>query len=198
MSDGSQNAEMPSSLIESHLAKLESGIRQLKIQYDMFLNGALPYEPFEDRDRIRDLVRLLGQAGMQRYADRYRYNSLRARFNSLTELWGRTVRNREEGRGPGMRRRDERRQAAHERVLATCRVDDVGDHEGLRQLHASFVEARRKAAPGRRTVPFDLFLQGIEKQAQSLRKRAGCTEVELRLVATDDGVQLKARPGRTG
>jgi len=49
---------------------------------------------------VETLLKRLGDDRALTYAQRYRYNSLAARYNAFRELWRRTMQGREEGRDP--------------------------------------------------------------------------------------------------
>ena len=182
--------------IEADIARLESGIRQLKVQYDMFFAGSLPLPPRELRGQIEKLIRRYEHAPIQKYHHRFHFNALVSRFNSLSELWGKTVRRIEEGdrRGP---RPAGTGPALREKLLARCRIQNPReDEQSMRGMYDRYVEARRENGPKKKTVSFQKFLQGVAAQTQRLQNQAGCAEIELRLVVKDDKVQLKARPSR--
>ena len=83
--------------IEDDIAKLVVGLKQLKVQYDMFFNGALPRQPLEMRSNINRIIRRYENAHIQQYHHRFHFNTLVGRYNSLSELWSKTLRNREQG-----------------------------------------------------------------------------------------------------
>ena len=69
----------------------------------MFFAGQLPRPPLETRSKVENLLRRYDRAYIQSYADRFRLNTLQARFSAFTQLWDRGLRAREEGRpGPYM------------------------------------------------------------------------------------------------
>lgn len=186
--------EAVASELEADLARLQVSIRQLKIQYDMFFAGSIPKQPTELRAEVEKLIKRYANVSIRKYAHRFHLNSLVARYNALSELWGKTLRNLEEG---------ERRvpalvdHAPEERTIASALVTDAArDHESLRLLHAKFVEARKKSGEDAPDLPFDRFLRGIVAKTGKLRDESGCDKIELRLVVRDRKVQLKARSGR--
>lgn len=181
--------------VEHDLERLESGIRQLKVQYDMFFAGAVPKQPHELRAELERIIKRYSHAPIRKYAVRFHFNSLVSRFNSMSELWSKTLRNLEEGDRPAPAVAD--RHARDESVVATCHVGDpVREREHLKALHAKFVDARRRSGDGEASVSFESFVKGIASQAGKLREKAGCEKIELRVVIKDRKVQLKARPGR--
>jgi hypothetical protein len=188
--------DLPNLGIEADIERLEAGLRQLKIQYDMFFAGAIPRQPLELRSELERLIKRYTNAPLRKYAHRFHFSSLAARYNSLSELWSKTLKGTEEGARPVPSLLD-RPATETERLLARCRIHDViGEQESLKLLHARFLEARRKAGCDGRSVGFESFLRGVSAQAERLRESSGCSDVELRLVLHEGKVLLKARPGR--
>lgn len=182
-------------MIEEDIARLEVGIRQLKRQYDMFFAGALDHEPIELRSRLQRLIRRYSDTPIQKYAHRFHFNAMVSRFNSLSELWSKTMRCREEGDRRNHSLAD--RYQIRERLLARCRVNNGQyDEEALHRLHKKFTEARRAENGGKKPVSYEKFVKGISNQTRRLQKESGCAEIELRVVISDQEVQVKARPGK--
>jgi hypothetical protein len=180
---------------EEDIERLEAGLRQLKIEYDMFFAGATPKPPVELRASLDRLIKRCSATPFRQYSSRFRFNSIVSKYASFSELWAKMLRNVEEGDRPAPAVAD--RAGAGPRVMATCRVKDPSrEQESLRELHARFVELRKKLGNAEGKLTFDSFVSGIASQAKKLREKAGCHEVELRLVVEDRKVQLKARPGR--
>ncbi len=184
-----------SAALEADLQRLDTLLRQLKVQYDMFFAGSLKRQPLELRGEAEKIVRRYANASIQKYAQQFHLGTLVSRYNSLTELWGKTLREREEG---------DRHVAAsaeavepQETLLARCRVRDPEQQATqLRKLYQRFVEARRAYSGETRDLPFEKFLRGITRQTRTLQEREECGEIELRLVVSDRGVELRARPRR--
>jgi len=189
-----QSAAAAARAIEADIARLETSIRTLKVQYDMFFNGALKTPPTEMRQEVERIIRHHLNSPIPKYANRFHFNTLVSRFNSLSELWNRTVRAIEEGERTIPGAESGRRT---ERLLARCRIRDPRqDHEMMRDLYKRFCSAQSRLSGRESTVTYDRFVRGITAQSERLRNSAGCGEIELRLVVEDDKVQLKARSGR--
>jgi hypothetical protein len=181
--------------IEAEIARLESSIKRLKVHYDMFFAGALSHEPLQLRSEVEKTIRRHTQAGMRNYAHRFHFNALVSRFNSLSELWAKTMRSMEEG--DRRQRTQEEHVQQRERLIARARVTDgEADGESLRRLHRRYLSARESNGETGRQISYEKFLRGISAQTRRLRKESGCAEIELRVVLRDQKVQVKARPGR--
>ena len=181
--------------IEADINELEIGLKRLKVQYDMFFAGSMAHEPVELRSRLEKIIKRHAHSTMQKYAQRFHFNSLVSRFNSLSELWGKTIRVMEEGdrRLPSIAGREQLR----ERLIARCRIKGApGEEADLRRVYEKFMEARRRGnSSNGNSLSFKKFVRGITSQTQRLRKETGCAEIELRVVVKDDQVQVKASPG---
>jgi len=187
--------DVVSTELEADIVRLEKGIRQLKIQYDMFFAGSIPKQPFELRTEMERIIRRHSVTPIRKYAPRFHFNSLVSRFNSMSELWAKTIRTLEEGERPAPAVAD--RAGNGEHLVARCTVADPSDErENLKLLHARLLEARKKSGEGGGKVSFDSFVRSIGAQAGKLREKTGCEKVELRVIVVDRKVVVKARPGR--
>lgn len=181
--------------LEADIVRLESGIRQLKIQYDMFFAGSVPKQPHELRSEIERLIKRYANAPIRKYSARFHFNSLVSRFNSLSELWAKTIRTLEEGDRPAPAVAD--RAGSGEQVLARCTVEDpAGEKPHMKLLHARLLEARKKSGEDAGKLSFESFVRSVSTQAGKLREKTGCAKVELRVIVQDRKVVVKARPGR--
>ena len=184
---------MSTQQIEADLARLELGLRELKIQYDMFFAGALPHEPFVLRSRLDRMIKQYSELPLRKYQHRFQLNQIVARFNCFCELWGRHIRSLEEGDRvmPALRDRAD----ARERVLARCRLGEQAQDRDLQRIHKEFLKARQQSeGNGQKAVSFKAFAAKIAAQAKKLRETHGCDAVELKVVRKDRQVLLKAKP----
>jgi hypothetical protein len=187
--------DVVSTELEADIVRLESGIRQLKIQYDMFFAGSVPKQPFELRTEVERIIRRHTVTPIRKYAPRFHFNSLVSRFNSMSELWAKTIRSLEEGDRPAPAVADRAGNAEH--LVARCTITSpADDRDNLRLLHARLLEARKKGGEGSGKVSFETFVKSVGAQAGKLREKTGCDKVELRVIVVDRKVVVKARPGR--
>lgn len=82
--------------IDKQLSKLEDDIRKLKIDFDIYFNGAVKRPPLEARARLESFIKRVSDNRALSYAQRYQLNTLVARFTAYRELWRRTLRARGE------------------------------------------------------------------------------------------------------
>ena len=84
--------------IDEELTLLESGIRRLKIEYEIFFNGGSKRLPHDLRWRVESLIKKYGDHRQMTFAQRFRYNTLSAKFHTYSGLWRRMLKSKEEGR----------------------------------------------------------------------------------------------------
>lgn len=77
--------------IDKQLARLEDDIRKLKVDFDIYFNGATKRAPLEARARLEAFIKRVADNRSLSYSQRYQFNSLVARFTSYRELWRRTL-----------------------------------------------------------------------------------------------------------
>ena len=185
---------------------LDQAIRQLQIEWEKFFSGIDKKPPIDTKNRLEALIRRHANAEIRSNTERFRYQSLTAKYNTLNELWSKKLRLREEGKafgvhglraealppppppappprpgaGPGQRA-DEFRVQSPERDAATVRA-----------LYETFLAARKsngEAAP----VKYESFQKLIGQQASRILSNKGGQAVEFRLETKDGKVSLKAK-----
>ena len=98
--------------INNELTALETDIKRLEAEYNMYLSGRLPRPPWETRARVETTVKRLDRTHIANYGIRFRFTTLQTRLSRFIDC-GRAFRAREEGRpGPLSHLAPRRREAA--------------------------------------------------------------------------------------
>ena len=181
--------------IDHDLQRLETELKRLEVEYNMFFAGRLPKPPWDTRGRVEALVKQYDRAHIQNFGDRFRFQSLQSRFNTFVELWDRGLRAREEGRpGPfAVKRADKPADPARpkDRILhVTTFQDPMREMDRLQDLYESLVEARRES--GLDALPFHKFAELVKSQVSKLRSTDG-SPVAFRVMLKDGKVSFTAR-----
>lgn len=184
-----------SSGVERDLQRLESELRRLEAEYNMYFSGRLPKPPWETRARVEALVKQYDRMHIPNYGERFRFTTLQSRYATFVDLWDRGLRAREEGRpGPFAQRRAEREpepQRSADRILHVASFrDPVREIDKLTELYESLAEARRET--GGEAVPFHKFADLVKTQVQKLQQ-SGTPEVAFRVAVKDGKVSFTAR-----
>ena len=182
--------------VERDLQRLETELRRLEAEYNMFFAGRLPKPPWETRSRVDAIVKQFDRGHIPNTGDRFRFLTLQSRYAAFIDLWDRGLRAREEGRsGPFVHKRKEEKvepkKAAEDRVLRVAAFKNpVQEQDKLHDLYDSLVEARRSI--GEDALPFHKFADLVKTQVKKLRE-SGSPEVAFRVAVKDGKVNFTAR-----
>ena len=180
--------------IEEQLARLEEDVRRLKVEFDIYFNGAAKRPPYDTKGRVETLIKRLADERTLSFAQRYHYNALAARFTSFMQLWRRTMQDREEGRGYAQRRPAPQAAAEPESSPATFVCADArSDVQTVRGLYDALVEARRSCGEPTDDLHFSRFHRMVAEKSEALKQRAGCERVQFSVAVQDGRVQFKAK-----
>jgi hypothetical protein len=86
------------------LNDLDRGITALRIEYERFFGGELRRPPVPGRRTLEETLRRLGNAEIEKAAERFRLQTLQSRYSAFAELWDKRMQAREEGRTGPIRR----------------------------------------------------------------------------------------------
>lgn len=205
------------SALEEDLARIEEGTFKLQKDWDRFFSGQERKAPFEAKQRLDRLIRRYIGVEIRNNVERFRFQSLTARYNTLSDLWNRKLRAIEEGRplssmqlkhvreadeaivaraapvapqAQGSRSIETPGPARSEIRLSTLRDDDGG----VRDLYAQFKAARESV--GEPEVRFESFKKLISQQRARLLDEKDAVAVDFRVAVQDGKVALKAKPVR--
>ena len=193
---------------DDELDRLEEGIRKLKNKYDQFFTGITKMPPTHERHLIEVLIHEIGKQKMRENARRFRYNQLLSRYNQYREMWGRKMREREEGPLDFRRRQaalnepvappPPQETAPRPRVTSSnsdsyVRLVPGSNGEAIRDLYDQIEKEHQKLgkAPN---VTFEQLRAMVEKQSESVRARYNVDVVGFRVDVVDGKVKLKAKP----
>jgi hypothetical protein len=182
--------------IDEHLARLEDDIRRLKVEFDIFFNGAAKRPPYDTKSRVETVIKRLADERSLSYAQRYLYNTLVARYTAFRELWRRTIQNREEGRDAATIARA----AAHVEAQAAqadpstfvC-ADAHTDVPTVKHLYDTLLDAKRKCGEPVDDFSFSRFHRMIAAKTDALKERLGCERVRFFVDVQDGRVSFKAK-----
>jgi hypothetical protein len=183
--------------IQRDLMILETELKKLEAEYNMFFSGRAPRPPWETRARVEAIVKRWGRSHIESSADRFRFGTLQSRFQAFIDLWDRGLRAREEGRPgpffqpPPKRTEPQKPVAPENKVLyVTAFKDPMREMDKLHSLYDTLMDARRET--GDEVVPFHRFAALVKDQVGKLRE-SGSPEVAFRVAVKDGTVNFTVR-----
>jgi len=174
---------------------LDHKIKQLKFEYEQYFSGARPREPQMLRGEVQKIVGRYSNVPIQNTAQRFRFNSLCARYFSLRRHWDSVLRRIEEGTYERhifrAKLRQRTRDGAGEPAPATPAQPNS---RGGADLFDSYLAARKKCGEDVSGVTRERLEKVITQQRSAIRKRYGCDDVRFRVVVESGKTKLKATP----
>ena len=196
---------------DDELDKLEEDIRKLKNKYDQFFTGITKVPPMFERKQVEILIFEIGKQKIRDNTRRFRYNTILSRYNQFREMWGRKMREREEGPIEYQRRKAalQEPQAAPPpppqppptsatRVTSGkadpyVRMVPGSNGAELQQLYSQIEKEHLKLGK-LPNVTMDQLRKMIEQQTAMVRERYHVNAVAFRVDVVDGKVKLKAKP----
>ncbi len=181
--------------VDEQLSRLEEDIRRLKIEFDVFFNGASKRPPYDTKGRVETLIKRLGDDRSLSYAQRYRYTSLASRYNLFRDLWRRTMQGREEGRNPMATAKASAKEQAVADFKKTSFVceDAHKDVELVKNVYSALMDAKKVCGEPVEDFSFPRFHRLIASQADSLKQRLGCERISFSIDVEGGHVSFKAK-----
>lgn len=186
------------------LDEIEQKIFILKIEYDKYFTGLEKIEPLRDRDEIKRMMRDFLDEPIRNTVQRFRYQTLKARFQSMELYWTRNLVAMERGTHPKMRFRADLKQRAaaapepsmsaeQEEVLRQRQATMEREERAFRVVYDRYLEARTKC--GQSTdLSYDAVRDALRKQVRQIKANYQCEGVKFRIVVEEGKAKVKALP----
>lgn len=193
--------------VDEELTLLESQLRRLKIEYEVFFNNPQKKPPSDLEWKVLALLRKFSDGSRMNFAQRFRYTEIAQRYAIYSDLWRKKSRIREEGyRRPqdallsvqGVR--PEEHVPEHKvygvshpaKPFAIDCADASSEREKVERLFNALSEAKKKAGENV-SGSFESFSTFVQKKTEQLRKQYGCERVEYIVDVADGKVKLTAK-----
>lgn len=193
----------PKSDWDKQMMHLETEIRRLEAEFNMFFAGRLPRPPAETRARVATLIKKHDQAFIRNTADRFRFESLQNRYSKFIELVERQLTNRELGRPmagvkrsepppPPPRRPDPRDEPAADPGMIRFQRDQQlsADSEPVKKLFEQLADAKKQV--GESPVAIDRLAALVRAQVDKFAAEG--KDVTFKVAMKDGKVSLTAKP----
>jgi hypothetical protein len=193
--------------IDEELTHLDSLLRRLKIEYEVYFNNPSKRPPADLEWKTVALIRKYSDGGRMNFAQRFRYNEIAQRHAIYSDLWRKKTRIREEGyRRPqdallsvqGVRSvEDEAPPQAAKGPAAeshgfSLECSPASPKEDVERLYNALIAAKKKSGEA---VNGDLssFSAFVKKKTDQIRKQYACEKVEYTVEIENGQVKLKAK-----
>lgn len=182
--------------VDDQLNRLEEDVRRLKVEFDIYFNGASKRPPYDTKGRVDTVIKRLADDRTLTFAQRFRYNTLVARHTSFLQLWRRTMQGREEGRDPATAARHAARTAgemSEARSQTFVCADPHTEVKTIKHLFETLMEAKKQCGEATDDLSFPHFHRMVAAKTDALKDRAGCERVHFSVGIEDGRVSFKAK-----
>jgi len=203
---------------DEELNVLDSQLRRLKIEYEIFFSNPTKRPPTDIEWKVLALLRKFSDGGRMNFSQRYRYNEMAQRYAIYSDLWRKKCRIREEGYSrpqdallsvQGVRLDGEEHKPQHHHAYGlshaaaagadanasqpfTLHSVDQSEREQVERLYNTLVAAKKKAGENV-TGTIDSFTAFVQKKTDQIRKQYHCDNVEYSVEINEGHVKLKAK-----
>lgn len=198
--------------VDEELNLLESHLRRLKIEYEVFFSNPQKKPPSDLEWKVLTLLRKFSDGARMGFSQRFRYNAIAQRYAIYSDLWRKKSRIREEGyRRPqdallsvqGVRE-EEHEQHGH-KVYGVSHHDDGpfvvqcadprNEGDRVEKLFHALTDAKKKTGETA-SGSLDSFKSFVQKKTDELRKQHGCQTVEYTVEVQDGKAKLRAKAAK--
>jgi len=194
---------------DDELDKLEEDIRKLKNKYDQFFAGIQKFPPMHERRVLEVYIHELGKQKIRDNTRRFRHGQLLTRYNQLRELWGRRMREREEGpldfrrrsallNAPSLPPAPKPGELQEPRVTLPkadpyVRVATGANGDEIQRLYGD-IEKEHLRLGKLPNITIEQLRTMVQKQSEFVREKYHVAVVAFRVDVVDGKVKLKAKP----
>jgi len=195
--------------VDEELGVLESQLRRLKIEYEIFFSNPQKKPPSDLEWKVLALLRKFSDGARMNFSQRFRYNAIAQRYAIYSDLWRKKSRIREEGyRRPqdallsvqGVRIEEHvptghkvyGLNADHGEPFVVDGSDPAAEREKVEKLFIALSDAKKKAGENV-SGSLESFNSFVQKKTDQLRKQYNCQEVEYSVDFADGKVKLTAK-----
>ena len=177
--------------VDEELNLLDDSLRKLKVEYDIYFVGGKPLPPTDLQWRVDSLVKKFSDARKISFAQRFRYNTMAARYAVFADLWRQKLKLREEGprRTPAALKEDREKKSAFRIEWR----DPASEPEKVDQLFAALLKAKKQCGENVESVGADAFKKFVLQKTAQLKRDFNCEEVEYVVEVEQGQVRLKAK-----
>lgn len=176
--------------LDEELVDLEKRIRQLKIEFDIFLIGGKKTPPRNLQNSVESLIQRLLDEKRWSFSQKFKFQTLVARYSSYRELWRKKQQEREEkGR---LRDEEELQQLIEHNMTAipeekppeafTLVTDDPSrELDKVAAMYQFLQEAHQKVGSNSFNMDIAKFHIFLQSKTNEIRTKTNCKAVEFQV-----------------
>jgi hypothetical protein len=176
--------------LDEELADLEKRIRQLKIEFDIFLVGGKKTPPRMLQGSVESLIQKLLEEKRWNFSQKFKFQTLVARYSSYRELWRKRMQEREE---KGRLRDEEELQQLIEHNLTTIPEERAPDSftlvtedpsrelDKVAAMYQFLQDAHHQVGSSSFNMDIAKFHIFLQSKTNEIRAKTNCKAVEFQV-----------------
>jgi len=182
--------------VDEELEKLEDDLRRLKIEYEVYFNGASPRPPRDILFRVETMIkRYSSDQSKLNFSQRFRFTTLVQKYAVHMQLWRRKLQEKEEGRslgGPLTRAIAKMKKPMADSIMRIVCSDPDAEAEEITQLLEAMKRARIQAGESISNLDPAAFHKFIKEKTRQIKETLGCDRVQFSISIEGGKVKFKA------
>ncbi len=174
---------------------LDADIIRLKIEYEQYFMRVIKLEPIRLRDKVERKILTYSTQKTANTADKFKLNSIVAKYNSYKQYWKRVLRSMEDGtyvrksEGGGNMPSPSAIPVKKESTTAKKPEDPI------KEAYNEYIETRKKQNEPVKDLSFEKFSKNIEASKKKIEQKYKTKNVEVKISVKDGKTKLtlKAR-----
>ena len=173
--------------IKGDIVQLEKKIDKLRVDYEQYFMRITKREPIILREEVDRLVRKLSGTVINNTGDKFKLNTILAKYNTLKTQWGKILRQIEEG--VWLDKRENVMGGGQRAVMNTPSMKPAsapasGGSDGDKAVFDAYVNARKQCGESTSGLSYDTFKKSMDAQREKV-KSAGAKDVEFKVTVQD-------------
>ncbi|MBI1912507.1 MAG: hypothetical protein HYS21_10975 [Deltaproteobacteria bacterium] len=189
--------------IREDIEILDAKIARLKVEYEQYFMRVLKREPLQLREEIDRLVMQYSNQTLTNTSQKFKYNSIIAKYNSYKQYWTRVLRSIDEGTyvrkaegGTENASAKEIRQTQPKIAEMPARANN-GSSDELQEVYKKYIEARKECHEPTEGISFETLAKTINETKKKVESLYKTTDVELKVFIKDGKAKLAITPKKT-
>ncbi|RMG44652.1 MAG: hypothetical protein D6719_01500 [Candidatus Dadabacteria bacterium] len=178
--------------LRAELDLLERMIAELKVDYEQYFLGIVPFSPDKQHSAVKRKIRELVNAPFKNSQMNFRLRTLESRYQTYNNYWQRVLREREEGTySRDVFKANLRERRALEVARENTKVGKAD--KSMRTLYDNYRRALEKQTGRKQDIDFNAFKKSLIKRAKSYREKHGNKKLVFKVAVKDGKVTIRAK-----
>ena len=180
--------------VDEEFNKLDDDIRRLKIEYEVYFNGAVPRPPHDTLYRVESTIkRYSSDQSKLTFGQRFRFTNIVQKYAVNAQLWRRKLQEKEEGRSlTGVQKRAVVEAPVSDGTVRIVCSDPDAEADKIKVLLQAMQEARKQAGERADGLDPEAFQKFIRAKTRQIKDSLHCDKVQFSVSVEGGKVKFKA------